>query len=332
MSKNIVLLSLGGTISARGRDETDLKDYVSGLVSGEELLKEIPQVSKWANVHPLAIDQVSSTEINEEHWVSLRETLEHYLIDGDFDGAVITQGTNTIEETAYFLHLTMNTNKPIILVGAQRPFTALSTDVHLNLLNAFQVASDPRTKRQGVIVLLNNELHSARDVTKGQTYRLQAFHSGDFGLLGVIDGEQNVEYYRQPIRKHTITSDFSKMSLSINQFPKVEIVYSYAGATNFLIDQIVQSGEYAGIVVAGTGAGRFSKTEELALIEARKQGLHVVRSSRVGKGRVVPIDAYNNLEFINGDNLIPQKARILLMLALMKYERLVDIQKVFLAH
>src|SRR5690625_567376 len=105
LSKNIVLLSLGGTISARGKDETDLKDYVSGLVSGEELLKEIPQISKWAEVHPVVIDQVSSTEINEEHWVSLRETLEHYLIDGDFDGAVITQGTNTIEETAYFLHL-----------------------------------------------------------------------------------------------------------------------------------------------------------------------------------------------------------------------------------
>lgn len=332
LSKNIVLLSLGGTISARGKDETDLKDYVSGLVSGEELLKEIPQISKWAEVHPVVIDQVSSTEINEEHWVSLRETLEHYLIDGDFDGAVITQGTNTIEETAYFLHLTMNTTKPIVLVGAQRPLTALSTDVHLNLLNAFQVASDSQAKGQGVIVLLNNELHSARDVTKGQTYRLQAFHSGDFGLLGVIDGEQQVEFYRQPIRKHTVSSDFNSLSLKANNFPKVEIIYSYAGATRFLIDQIVQSGKYAGIVMAGTGAGRFSKGEERALREAVRQGLHVVRSSRVGKGRVVPIDAYNNLGFINGDNLIPQKARILLMLALMKYNYLRELQEVFLTH
>jgi len=332
LPKNIVLLTLGGTISAKGKDPLDLKDYVSGLISSEELLQQIPTANEIANIHHVDIDNVSSTQINEHHWVMLKEQLEYYLETKDFAGAVITHGTNTIEETAYFLHLTVNSEKPIILVGAQRPVTALSTDVHLNLLNALQVASSSDARGYGVIVLLNNELHCARDVTKGQTYRLDAFHSGDFGPLGIIDGDHSIQLYRQPTRRHTIHSIFSKMPLKAENFSNVEIVYSYAGAKEYLINYIANSGKYAGIVVAGTGAGRFSKVEERALNHARNKGLHIVRSHRVGKGRVVDIDPYDSLEAISSDNLLPQKARILLMLALLKYDNDEAIQQTFLTY
>lgn len=332
MLKKVVLFTLGGTISAKGKDQLDLKDYTSGLVEGTELLQQIPNINELANIHTVSIDHVSSTQINEHHWVMLKEQIEYYLKEENFDGAVITHGTNTIEETAYFLHLTVNSNKPIVLVGAQRPVSAISTDVHLNLLNAIQVASSNHAKGYGVIVLLNNELHSARDVTKGQTYRLDAFHSGDFGALGIIDGDHTVQFYRKPVRCHTISSDFSTLPLQANQFPNVEIVYSYAGAKEHLINYITNSGKYDGIVVAGTGAGRFSKVEETALQKARAKGLHVVRSSRVGSGRVVDIDPYDLLKGISSDNLLPQKARILLMLALLKYNDQKAIQQVFLTH
>lgn len=323
---------MGGTISAKGSNRIDLKDYTSGLIDGNELLQEMPEIAELAQVDVVQIDNVSSTQINETHWLTLKQDIEYYSEEKNYDGVVVTHGTSTIEETAYFLHLTVQTKKPIVFVGAQRPYTALSTDAHLNLINAFQVAIDPESYGKGVLVSLNNEINSAREVTKAHTYRLNTFHSGELGFLGMIDGNHTVKYYRTPTRRHTTTSLLNDVDWSTIEFPSVEIVYSYAGATGELIHHIVNCKKYAGIVMAGTGAGRFSKAEEEALNIARKKGLHIVRSSRVGNGRVVDISPYKHLGAISGDNLLPQKARILLMLALLKYECPTDIQHIFDTH
>src|SRR5699024_7924292 len=261
------------------------------------------------------------------HWIQLKEQINCLTNEEGYDGIVITHGTNTIEETAYFLHLTVNTNKPIVLVGAQRPFTALSSDTHINLINAVRVAIDASSKGKGVIVAINNEIHSAREITKTDTYSLETFQSGKVGPLGFIDADNSVQYYRLPTRLHTENSEF--IDINFNDLSKIEIVYSYAGSTGNLIDYITESKKYSGIVVAGTGAGRFSKYEEEALHRARKSDLMIVRSSRVGHGRVVSISPYEDLDSVSSDNLTPQKARILLMLTLARYKNTKDIQRIY---
>lgn|SRR5699024_2721948 len=325
--KKIAFFNLGGTISGKGENRNDLKNYQSGLIDGKEFLNHLPELNKLANIEVIPIDNVSSTQIDQNHWTQLKNQIEYYLNESNYQGIVITHGTSTIEETAYFLHLTVNSKKPIILVGAQRPFTALSSDAHLNLINAFRVAIDPSSHGKGVLVVANEEIHSAREVTKTHTYRVNTFQSGEFGLLGFIDPDDTVQYYRQPTRCHTLNSEFT--TLNAGFYPKVDIVYSYAGATGELINLIVQSGQYHGIVIAGTGAGRFSKKEEEALYQARKNNIHIVRSSRGGNGRVIDIEPYKELNAISGDNLTPQKARILLTLSLAKDNNINELRRIF---
>src|SRR5699024_10307820 len=280
-----------------------------------------------ANIDMYQMDKISSTQINANHWIQLKQKIDVLLNEENYDGVVITHGTSTLEETAYFLHLTVNSNKPVVLVGAQRPFSALSSDAPLQLIQAVRVAIDKKSIDMGVLVEGNDRIHSTRDVTKTDTYRLDTFKSGDLGCLGYIETDQTIQYYRKPVRKHTIDSVFSDMTF--HDLPSVEIVYSYAGATGKIIDYITQSGEYQGIVIAGTGAGRFSKLEEIAISRATQKGLFDVRSSRGGSGRVVDIEAYKHLQTISGDNLTPQKARILLMLAMLKYTSSEAIQQCF---
>src|SRR5699024_2915725 len=228
----------------------------------------------------------------------------------------ITHGTNTLEETAYFLHLTVPSPKPIVLVGSQRPFTQLSSDAHMNIVQAVQVAAADEAHGLGVLVVLNNQISSARDVTKTNTYHLHTFQNGDAGFLGYIDADGSVQFYRKPVKKHTIHSAFANEDLS--NLPEVAITYSHAGADEHLIDAIIASEKYAGIITAGTGAGLIAPLEIDALKRAVVKGITVVRSSRVGNGRVVPITPYKGSGFLVADNLLPQKARILLMLALEK--------------
>ncbi|GGA91315.1 asparaginase [Ornithinibacillus halotolerans] len=325
--KNILLITLGGTISAQGMNRLDLKDYTSGSIQGDFYLENIPEIKDIANIEVLPVDNVSSTQINGTHWIQLKKDIEYYLNEKEFDGVVITHGTNTLEETAYFLHLAVNTSKPIVLVGSQRPYTAISSDAQLNLIHAIRVAAHPDSHQKGVLVAFNNKIHSAREVTKVDTYDIDGFQSGVMGCLGYIDAAHEVVYYRNPLRKHTIYSDLSK--IEINDLPKVEIVYSYAGASGEIIKTIVESNKYQGIVMAGTGAGRFSKLEEEALKIAVEKGMHVVRSSRVGNGRVIDIQPYDQLRAISADNLNPQKARILLALASLVYSDRESIQKLF---
>src|SRR5699024_3522946 len=327
MMKHIAFIHLGGTISALGKNRLDLKDYQSGKLSGEDFLRDLPELKELAHIEMYQMERISSTQINENHWIQLKQTVDSLLNEKKYDGVVITHGTSTLEETAYFLHLTVNSNKPVVLVGAQRPFSALSSDAPLQLIQAVRVAIDKKSIDMGVLIIGNDRIHSARDVTKTETYRLDTFKSGDLGCLGYIETDQTIQYYRKPVRKHTMDSVFSKMTY--HDLPSVEIVYSYAVATGKLIDFMTQSGEYQGVVIAGTGAGRFSKLEESAISKATQEGLYVVRSSRGGNGRVVGIEAYRNLRTLSGDNLTPQKARILLMLSILKYTSLEAIQQSF---
>lgn len=325
--KNVLFINLGGTISAIGKTRTDLKDYISGKVTGEQFIAELDELQNIAHIDVEQFANVSSTEITAIHWMKLKERIDKGLNEEQYDAVVITQGTNTLEETAYFLHLTVSSEKPVVLVGAQRPYTSLSSDAHLNLLQAFLVATAEQSFGKGVLVVLNGEISSARDVTKTDTYRLNNFHANGLGFLGFIDPDQTVQYYRHPTRKHTINSIFS--NVKINEMPKVEIIYSYAGATGELIHYVANTAAYDGIIMAGTGAGRFSSAEKAALKYASDKGITVVRSSRVGSGRVVPIEPLIDLPAVCSDNLTPQKARILLMVALLKYRDLPSLQKIF---
>lgn len=325
--KRIYVIEMGGTISAHGSDRLDLKDYTSGKYKGDDFLQCIPELETIASIVFDPFLHISSTKVAAEDWIRLRQKVIEALEEKNYDGVVITHGTNTLEETAYFLHLTVPSKKPIVLVGAQRPFTAMSTDAHLNLVNAVRVATSDEAAGRGVLVVLNDEISCAREVTKSNTYRLETFQSGQFGFLGYIDVDHKVHFYREPTRIHTYKSEFA--SLTIEALPDVEITYSYAGATGNLIQHIINLGQYKGIVTAGTGAGLCSPDEVKAMREAVKRGVVIVRSSRVGNGRVVPVLPYKDDPFISGDNLLPQKARILLMVALLKYNDRNDLQRIF---
>lgn len=325
--KKIKLIATGGTISAQGKDRLDMKDYQTGVYSGEDLLQKVPEINEIAEVAIVQLANFSSTCMKSSHWLELQAMVNRALNEDSYDGVVVTHGTNTLEETAYFLHLTMNSNKPVVCVGAQRPSTAIGSDAISNLFNAIRVAVDEKSTGKGVLVVSNNDINCAREVAKISTYRLETFQSGELGFLGYIDPDDTIHYYRSPARKHTVQSIFAKTSAI--KLPHVAIVYSYAGVDGDLIRFISNSKKYSGIVIAGTGAGRCSPEESAALKEAVESGMVVVRSRRVHEGRVVPIDSFNEFPCVTADNLSPQKSRILLMLALTLTDSLSDIQEIF---
>ncbi|SHH15681.1 asparaginase [Virgibacillus chiguensis] len=326
--KRIKLIASGGTISGKGANRLDLKDYRTGYYKGEDLLRQVPEVLNIAQVDAYELANKSSTKMQSSDWLKLKRLVNELLNQEHYDGIVITHGTNTLEETAYFLHLTVQSGKPVVIVGAQRPFTALGSDALHNLWIAFKVAIDEQSYDKGVLVVANNEIHSAREVSKTDTYSLGTFQSGKAGALGYVSAEHTVLYDRYPTRKHTFQSVFNDNS-NVRNLPEVAIVYSYAGVNEDIINFIVDSGKYSGIVLAGTGAGRCSQKEEKALKKACQKGIVVVRSSRCFEGRVVPIESFDTFPFITADNLSPQKARILLMLALTLTDDLSEIQAMF---
>jgi L-asparaginase len=244
-------------------------------------------------------------------------------------GVVVTHGTNTLEETAYFLHLTVKHDRPVVVVGSMRPATALSADGPLNLLNAIRTAISPDARGKGVLVVMNDEINGARDVTKTNTYRVETFRAPELGYLGYID-EDKVSFYRSSTKRHTVNSEFDVANVS--EFPKVDIVYSYIEPSVAMIQALHASG-VRGIVFAGTGAGGLSEFEREAVktILASPSGTKpvLVRSNRTGNGRVIGRREYDQLGYIPADTLNPQKARILLMLALTRTNDLNDIKRMF---
>lgn len=310
----VTLFALGGTISAHHPDRLELCDYRSGHYSAADFLSIIPELTALADIDTVQLNNVTSTAIDVADWFSLKAQIEQCLQDQD--AVVITQGSNTLEETAFFLHLTLNTTKPVIITGAQKPLSALGSDAYFNLLNSFRVAVCPQASGQGVLVVANDKIYSAQDVSKTHSYHLEAFQAPNSGPLGRIEGNGQVTFIHSTLPPHTASRSFYQAKAP-EKTPYIPIIYSHAGADQQLIEALLAHTQLDGLVIAGTGAGRCSPLEEQALYKVRARGIPVVMTSRVGAGGVVPIECYAKLNLLTLGDLSAQKARIWLLLHLL---------------
>jgi L-asparaginase len=323
----VAVIGTGGTISSLGASSLDVLDYpdFGQKLTSEALLDRFPETRLVAEPVPITFRQVGSTAIGPADWLELR-ALIHRLAHDDpgLAGFVIPHGTATLEETAFFLNLTLDVRQPVVLVGAQRPASALGTDAGTNLVNALQVAGCPEARGKGVLVVLNNEINSARDVVKTSTYRVQTFRALDFGPLGVVDGD-GPQFYRAPLRAHAPDTPFAGRDLG--ELPRVDIIYSYAGADGDLVEAAVKAGA-RGLVSAGFAPGTPSPAQQTAFIAAAKAGVVVVQCSRA-TGRIAPRRRLRETGIVAGEDLTPQKARILLALMLTTTRDIGEIQLAF---
>jgi L-asparaginase len=325
----IAVILTGGTIDSIGQDRLDLAWYIEAgkRLNEGELIASLPELATVAEVRELPFRRLPSHALVDSDWLQLLRTINSILQANEVDGVVVTHGTNTIEETAYFLHLTLKSDKPVVLVGAMRPSSALSSDGYLNLFNAIKVAADPTSHGRGCLLVMNDTIFSARDMTKNSTYRVQAFQSRDLGPLGFADADGRVIYYHNPARPHTINSEFDVRGLLA--LPRVDIVLSYVGADGAMIHAAVAAGA-KGIVSAATGAGRPTPAEDQTFDQVYKdQGVIMCLCSRVASGRVVRSPGLKKRGFVASDNLQPWKARVLLSLALTKTSNADEIQQMF---
>ena len=323
---NIVILATGGTIAGAAASGTQ-SAYTSGAVTIDAMLKAVPGIEKLANIKGEQISNVGSQDISFDIMLKLAKRINELLATPDVDGIVITHGTDTMEETAYFLNLTVKSEKPVVMVGSMRPSTAVSADGPLNLYNAVAVAADPQAKGRGVLVVMNDQIHAAHSLTKTSTTSVQTFMSPLRGVVGVTAYGKN-DWYNTPPWKHTSQSEFDISN--VTKLPRVDIVFADADMEPDLIDASVNAGA-KGIVIAGVGNGNMNKVSVEAAARAVKKGVVVVRSSRVATGMVDRNVEVNDdeLGFIASDELNPQKSRILLSLALLKPESLSQIQESF---
>jgi L-asparaginase len=325
----IAVIGAGGTISTRSnRGALDVVNYMADgtTMHVEELLSAIPEVHEVAEVVPVRFRAVSSTSMAFEDWRDLALAVHQALAaQPDLAGVVILHGTATLEETAYMLHLTVKVRVPVVLVGAQRPMTALSSDGPMNLVNALRVAGDRQARDMGVLVCLNDEVHAAREVTKSSTSRLHAFRSPDSGALGQIDGGA-VHFYRRPLRRGAMDSEFDIREL--DRVPRVDIAYAYAGDDGAVIRALTSVGA-KGIVVAAFPGGRLSAAQAQACMEARRQGVAVALSTRAGSGMAMLDSKLQAMGLVAADNLNPQKARVLLSLALTRTSDTAELERMF---
>ncbi len=323
----IALLATGGTIAGSGTSAS-LGSYKSGELGIIELLKAIPNhLIKIARIQGEQISNIGSQDMTEEVWFKLAKRAQELLDDSRIQGVVITHGTDTLEESAYFLNLVLRSTKPVVLVGAMRNAASLSADGALNLYNALSVAIDEKSTNKGVLVVMDDNIFSAREVAKTHTTHTSTFKALNSDAIGSVYYGKT-RYYMQPLRKHTMKSEFSLSQLK-TPLPKVDIIYTHAGMTPDLFQASLNS-HAKGVVIAGVGNGNVSAGFLKAMQEASKMGVLIVRSSRVGSGGVTSgeIDdkAYG---FITSDNLNPQKARVLLQLALTKTNDKAKIQEMF---
>jgi L-asparaginase len=323
----IAVIGTGGTISSLGASSLDVLDYpdFGQKLSAAALLDRFPETRLVADPVSVTVRQVGSTEIGPTEWLELRALIHKIARDEPATaGFVVTHGTATLEETAFFLNLTLAVSQPVVVVGAQRPASALGTDAGMNLVNALRVAGSPQARGKGVLVLLNDEISAARDVVKTSTYRLQTFRSLDFGALGHADGD-GVHFYRAPMGAHMPDGPFATHDLK-EPLPRVDVVYSYAGADGALVAAAVAAGA-RGLVSAGFAPGSPTPDQRAAFERAAKAGIAVVQCTRAFSGRVAPRRRLRETGILAGEDLSPQKARILLMLALTTTSDIAEIQR-----
>ena len=324
----VAVIGTGGTISSVGRDSLDVWEYMdhSTKLEADELVAEVPELAAVADVVPVRHRAIGSPAIGPKDWLELNALVHEVVARERADGVVITHGTATLEETAYFLNLTAKVDVPIVVVGAQRPFSGLSSDARMNLVGAVRVAGSTEARGIGVLVLLNDEIQAARDVTKSSTLRLETFRSPDVGMLGYADPDGRVALYRRPVRRHAPATEFDVRGRS--DLPRVDIAYSYAGADGTAIAAFVAAGARA-IVSASMAPGTTTAGEMDALLDARRRGVLIVFSSRAGSGRVLLRTTFRERGIVVADNLSPQKARVLAMLALTVTDDVGAVQRMF---
>jgi L-asparaginase len=312
------LVATGGTISNRS----------GGRLTAEELVESMPGLERYVRPEFEQFSNLSSGALTLKQWIQLANRINALFVeDAELAGIVVTSGTDTLEETAYFLDLTVHSDKPVVVVGSMRNPSTLGYEGAANLLEAYRVAAEPAARGKGVLVVLNDEINSAREVTKTDAHRPHTFRSRDYGLLGVVDVDR-VVFYRDVVKRHTKRSEFDVSQLE--DLPRVDVVLTYQGAPGDIIKTLVDLGA-KGIVIAAAGAGALSGTQGEAVQYAIEKGVFVVTSTRTGSGRVAARTRSTSAPRlqIQGEDLEPVKARILLMLALTKTKDGADIQRMF---
>ena len=321
----IHILATGGTIAGAGTSATKT-NYSAGQIAISSLLEAVPEINNIADVTGEQIVSIGSQDMNDDVWLTLAKRINE-LLAGDVDGIVITHGTDTMEETAYFLNLTVKSDKPVVLTGAMRPSTAISADGPLNLYNAVVTAAAKASVGKGVLVAMNGLILGAHSTQKMNTVDVQTFQSPNSGALGYIYNGK-VFYNNQTLKRHTVNSVFDVSHL--NRLPKVGIVYSYSNVEADVMEPFLKN-DYKGIVHAGVGNGNYHKNLFPKLLEAREKGILVVRSSRVPTGPTTLDGEVDDAKygFVASEELNPQKARVLLMLALTRTNDWKEIQQYF---
>jgi L-asparaginase type II len=326
----VVLMSMGGTIASRGSDRMNLTNYGGKdvpRVDPQDWLHDLPELSNIARITLEDLRPPLKRPEREtfEDMRTVAKRLNELANDPDVDGVVVTHGTNTMAEVAFYMNLTLKTDKPIVFVGSQRPWTGISGDGPLNLYDAVRVAAAPQSRGKGVLHCMNQNINTARDVTKTSAYRVQTFKGVDVGPIGFADPDRIV-FYREPTRRHTMTSEFA--GVDFKSLPPVEIAYGYTEAPGYLIDAAVEHGA-KGIVVDGVGAGVATASQTEAIQRAQAKGVVIVMTARVRGGRVQETIARTEARIVNGDNLPPEKARLLLQMALTKTSDWREVKRYF---
>jgi L-asparaginase type II len=325
---HVRLISLGGTISGTATERLNITNYGAPRLAPEDWIKALPELALVANVTPedLREPEGKTSQPISLHWMKVASRLQELGADDGVDGIVVTHGTNVLAETAYFMNLVVNIRKPVVFVGAQRPWTGISGDGPLNMYNAVRVAATREAAGKGVLQATNQNVHAARDVTKTSAYRVDTFQGVDLGVLGVADPDV-VKFFTEPTRRHTFQSEFNVSSLPA-ALPLVEVLYAYSDAPGYLLDAMVERG-VKGIVIDGTGAGSLTSGFTEAAKRAQEKGVVLVVTARTFGGRVQDTPRRREANIIPGDNLPPEKARLLLQLALTKTTDLAEITRVF---
>jgi L-asparaginase len=322
----VVVLATGGTIA--GAATTNVQaGYTSGQVGVDQLIAAVPEAKKLASLRGEQISNIGSQDMNDEVWLKLANRINALVAMADVAGVVITHGTDTIEETAYFLNLVVKSKKPVVLTAAMRPATALSADGPLNFFNAVAVAASKDAVGRGVLVVVNDWIHGAASLTKTSTTAVQTFLSPQSGLIGTV-AYGNTEFYRGPVGKHTADSEFSLAG--VTSLPRVDIIMAHENMDGALINAAGAAGA-KGIVIAGVGNGNLTQAAVTALAAQAKKGIICVRASRVVTGvvsRNVELDD-DKLGFVASLDKNPQKARVLLRLALLQQRTAKDVQRIF---
>jgi L-asparaginase len=328
MTSKVAFIGTGGTIASIGKGPLDILDYGANntMVHAEEILAAVPSVREVAEILVVKFRNIPSPAIYFPEWKELAALCKRLVVENpDLDGIVIAHGTASLEETAYFLNLTLRISVPVVIVGSQRPLSGLASDAAMNLVAAVRAASSPASRGRGVLVVLNDEIQAAREVTKTSTFRLQTFRTPDFGVLGSVDGEY-VRYYRRTERRNAPETEFEISALEA--LPRVDISYSYTGSDGAAIRAFTAAGA-EGIVAASMAPGMVTSAEMEALKEAVAAGVVVVASTRAGSGVALDSAKLRALGVLVADNLNPQKARLLLALALTVSRAPDEIRRIF---